>query len=170
MLTKEECLKALDRIENDEYLITEDDEGYLMHIVNSYKNELMTLRHLIYEHFDNNQIDWLKKCMGEEAFNVVFSSEEEVKKWIDRVNWHVKKVDELGRELQKLKSNPPLKFEEIKVGDILWDKKEKEFVKVVYKFTNSIREKNLSLIYFGDEGAYDSRFEENTYYRKQVEE
>lgn len=52
-MNKEECLKALEKIKNDEYFITEDDEGDLIHIVNLYKNELKTLRCLIEEHFDN---------------------------------------------------------------------------------------------------------------------
>lgn len=165
MITKEGCEKAKEilRMANDYPVSKYNDSDLINNAINAFEN-------LIHEHFDSNSINWLKKCMGEEAFNVVFSSEEEVKKWVDRIKWHVKKVDELGRKLQELKSNPPLKFEEIKVGDILWDKKEKEFVKVVYKFTNSIREKNLSLIYFGDEGAYDSRFEENRFYRKEVKD
>ena len=52
-MTKEECLKALEKIKNDQYFIAEDDEGDLIHIVNLYKNELKTLRCLIEEHFNN---------------------------------------------------------------------------------------------------------------------
>lgn len=168
MFTKEECLKALDRIENDEYLITEDDDGYLINIVNLYKNELRTLRHLIHENFENNPIDWLKNCMGEEAFNVVFSSKEEVKKWIDRVNWHLKKVDELGRELQKLKSNPPLKFEELKDEMWVWDNKEKKYIKSCNNFDTEEYGKGIRVQIGFDLVRYP--YEENRFYRKQVEE
>lgn len=57
-MNKEECLKALEKIENDEYLIAEDDEGDLIHIVNLYKNELKTLRYLIHEYFDNPSLNY----------------------------------------------------------------------------------------------------------------
>lgn len=98
MLTKEECEKAKEilRMANDYPVSKYNDSDLISNAINAFEN-------LIHEHFDNNQIDWLKKCMGEENFDLIFSSEEEVKKWIDRVNWHLKKVDELGRELQKLK-------------------------------------------------------------------
>lgn len=58
MLIKEECLEALEKIKNDEYFITEDDEGDLIHIVNLYKNELKTLRCLIHEYFDNPSLNY----------------------------------------------------------------------------------------------------------------
>lgn len=167
MLTKEGCEKALDRIENEECLITEDDDVYLMHIVNLYKNELRTLRHLIYEHFDNNPIDWLKNCMGEEAFNVVFSSEEEVKKWVDRIKWHVKKVDELGRKLQELKSNPPLKLEELESGMWVWDNKEKMYIKYCNNYDTKEYGKGIRVQMGFDLVRYP--YEENRFYRKQVD-
>lgn len=99
MLTKEECLEALTEIK-------------MYGSINIPLYSLEAIENLIKEHFDNPQIDWLKNCMGEEAFNLIFSSQEEVNKWFDRMRWHVKKCDEYGRELDILKNNPPLKCEE----------------------------------------------------------
>lgn len=60
MLTKEECLRALERIENDEWLITEDEDGDMIHVSDYYENEFKTLRRLIYEHFNNPQLKFEK--------------------------------------------------------------------------------------------------------------
>ena len=109
MLTKEECEKAL----NSLYKVA--DKLVLDH--NIFIGSYDILKKLIQVHFDNPQIDWLKNCMGEEAFNLIFSSQEEVNKWFDRMRWHVKKCDEYGRELDILKNNPPLKLEELKEGE-----------------------------------------------------
>ncbi len=49
MLTKKELLKAYEKLKNDQYLITEDDDGNLIHINNLYKNELYIFKNLIYE-------------------------------------------------------------------------------------------------------------------------
>ena len=97
-----------------------------------------------------------------------FSSKEEVKKWIDRVNWHLKKVDELGRELQKLKSNPPLKFEELKDEMWVWDNKEKKYIKSCNNFDTEEYGKGIRVQIGFDLVRYP--YEENRFYRKQVEE
>lgn len=51
MLTKEECLKAYEKLKYDHYFITEDDDGNLIHIDDLYKNELNLFKNLINEHF-----------------------------------------------------------------------------------------------------------------------
>ena len=55
--------------------------------------------------------------------------------------------------------NPPLKFEELEVGMWVWDNKEKRYSK--------IESFAWIQIYFYD---YTDDFEENRFYRKQVEE
>lgn len=111
LLTKEECEKALETLSSPPY---ESSCGGCICGVsdcgdcpNNKANKL--LNQLIDEHFDNTQINWLKNCMEEEAFNLVFSSQEEVNKWFDRMRWHVKKCDEYGRELDILKKQSTFK-------------------------------------------------------------
>ena len=163
MLTKEECDKALDRVARfcswfNPYKCPERIK---------FKNELDILFDLIEEHFDNPQIDWLKNCMGEEAFNLIFSSQEEVNKWFDRMRWHVKKCDEYGRELDILKNNPPLKFEELKEGMWIWDNKDKAYMKI-----ESVCDKDWVWIYIdsSEREHIDELYEPNRFYRKEVVE
>lgn len=112
-MNKEECLKALEKIENDEYLIAEDDEGDLIHIVNLYKNELKTLRYLIHEYFDN----------------------------------------------------PSLKFEELKESEVYWH------VYYGWIMIESIHDYECIVITtLGGAGYETLQFEEDCFYKKQVEE
>ena len=163
MLTKEECDKALDRVARfcswfNPYKCPERIK---------FKNELDILFDLIEEHFDNPQIDWLKNCMGEEAFNLIFSSQEEVNKWFDRMRWHVKKCDEYGRELDILKNNPPLEWEELKEGMWIWDNKDKAYMKI-----ESVSDKDWVWLYIdsSEREHIDELYEPNRFYRKEVQE
>ena len=164
MLTKGQCEEALDRVARfcswfNPYKCPERIK---------FKNELDILFDLIEEHFDNPQIDWLKNCMGEEAFNLIFSSQEEVNKWFDRMRWHVKKCDEYGRELDILKNNPPLEWEELKEGIFVWDNKHHTYIKI-----DRIWESYNKAIYFyaiGWECCENTEYEPNRFYRKEVVE
>ena len=153
MLTKEECLNAV-----DELILNWGYEGL--------EEDLEPIYQLVEEHFDNPQIDWLKNCMGEEAFNLIFSSQEEVNKWFDRMRWHVKKCDEYGRELDILKSNPPLKFEELNKGYPIYDNDE---IVCGWKFIYMIDKEYKQLLLIDEEGNVGwVNYEENRFYRKEV--
>lgn len=66
--------------------------------------------------------------------------------------------------------NPPLKFEELKEGMWVWDRKYKEYKKV-YMYDEFEECYWLSVIDSEcDEPIYEENFEENRFYRKQVEE
>ena len=159
-MTKEECEKALRILRNVEIGESEDVEK---------ANDIF--EKLIEEHFDNPQIDWLKNCMGEEAFNLIFSSQEEVNKWFDRMRWHVKKCDEYGRELDILKNNPPLKFEELKEGMWIWDNYWNQYFEIceIYPKTKEfdvlIHQNRINRLRYEP-----MKFEENRFYRKEVQE
>lgn len=162
-LTKEECLNALGRILFNVGVIRSD-----YRTSGKAKEDYCTLKSLIEEHFENPQIDWLKNCMGEEAFNLIFSSQEEVNKWFDRMRWHVKKCDEYGRELDILKNNPPLKFDELNKGYPIYDNDE---IVCGWKLIYMIDKEYKQLLLIDEEGNVDwVNYEENRFYRKEVQE
>ena len=59
--------------------------------------------------------------------------------------------------------NPPLKFEELKVGMWVWDNKRKEWCVLSAFWKDALHRYYIS-------GLSDSPFEENRFYGKQVEE
>lgn len=59
--------------------------------------------------------------------------------------------------------NPPLKFEELKVGMWVWDNKRKEWCVLSAFWKDALNRYYIS-------GLSDSPFEENRFYRKQVME
>ena len=59
--------------------------------------------------------------------------------------------------------NPPLKFEELEVGMWVWDNKRKEWCVLAAFWKDALNRYYVS-------GLSDSPFEENRFYRKQVEE
>lgn len=164
MLTKEECLEALNDIENELCELEEYRTG--VDVCCLYDESLDKLNQLINEHFENSQIEWLRNCIGNEPFDLIFSSQEEVKRWVDRMTWHVKECDKLGRELDQLKSNPPLKFEEINTGKPVFDNTDHGWIVVAY--IDLLRKRIRYIDVDGLCGWIE--FEENRFYRKQVEE
>lgn len=58
--------------------------------------------------------------------------------------------------------NPPLKFEELEVGMWVWDNKRKEWCVLAAFWKDALNRYYVS-------GLSDSPFEENRFYRKQVE-
>lgn len=68
--------------------------------------------------------------------------------------------------------NPPLKFEELKPNMWVWDNKIKEYIFIFeplnWKPIKGLRYAN-QVIYYSAEGYYTD-FEENRFFRKQVEE
>lgn len=92
---------------------------------------------------------------------------EDLKNSKTQIDWH-NKCDELSRELNLLKSNPPLKFDELEEEMLVWYKKEKrwlhiERIKVVLISMNNYK------CYLYEDGI-PIVFEENQFFKNQVEE
>lgn len=68
-----------------------------------------------------------------------------------------------ARLIEEHFDNPPLKFEELEVGMWVWDNKRKEWCVLAAFWNDALNRYYVS-------GLSDSRFEENRFYRKQVEE
>lgn len=180
MLTKEECEKALYELSLMTAIAEKEEcNGCSCESCGLRKDSeckgnsyLWYFKKLIEEHFDNPQIDWLKNCMREEAFNLIFSSQEEVNKWFDRMRWHVKKCDEYGRELDILKNNPPLKFDELKEGMWIWDDIDKEYRKVygkwIYSGDEYFMKKGCKVVFISEDEYFYLIYEPNRFYRKEV--
>ena len=178
MLTKEECLKALDFIE-EETTYVEDYETMPLITCNHLQKEIAILRQLINEHFEhfdnsNNSADFNHFKLHADSTLKTFKKDELIDyihmlyhNWqsTDRVyNNTVKMNYKLQNEIDELKSNPPLKIEEIKKGMWVWDNKYECYAKIF-----AINEyKGTTYIDFND--YYSERYAENRFYRKQVEE
>lgn len=106
-LTKEMCEEALKVLEKEKLESMAD--------VVDKVGALGVVDELIKEHFELvEKFNWLKDCFSGETFNLIFTDKKSVEDWFERMKWHVKKCNELSSELRELKSNPPLKFEELK--------------------------------------------------------
>lgn len=71
--------------------------------------------------------------------------------------------------IQEYFDNPPLKWEEIKVNDVIFDKELKETINIKDKFIfDDI--KNITFEIFGSNRTYAGTYEENRFYRKEVQE
>lgn len=68
--------------------------------------------------------------------------------------------------------NPPLKFEELKVGMWVWDNEHDMFNQILELRINCAEEQEIEFNYSleTDDKIYNDIFEENRFYRKQVEE
>lgn len=117
-MTKEECEKAIDNVAR--YC---SDYKYCM-IPPRFEltNELEVLTDLIKEHFELvEKMGWLKNAVSDEAFELIFRNEKEVKDWIDRGQWHVQKVKDLKDELFNIQNPQPYKFEDLRTGMFVFD-------------------------------------------------
>lgn len=78
-----------------------------------------------------------------------------------------KSVKTLQKLIEEHFDNPPLKFEEIKENDVIFDKELKETIKIKDKFIfDDI--KNITFEIFGSNRTYAGTYEENRFYRKEV--
>lgn len=182
-MNKEECVQTL----NDLYEFSTNAKMYYA----SRDYHFYILKQLINEHFDNEQkIEWLKKIMGKDAFELCFKDEKSVVEWYERGMWHINKVNELSRELKQLKSshdilvnyadeqlclikefksNPPLKFEDLKEGMWIWDNKIKEYIKLEKHCAKGLGYLGYDLK-INDIDWFDLEFEENRFYLREVKE
>lgn len=69
----------------------------------------------------------------------------------------------LSKLIKQHFDNPPLKFEELEAGMWVWDNKRKEWCVLAAFWKDALNKYYVS-------GLSDSPFEENRFYRKQVEE
>lgn len=91
-------------------------------------------------------------------------------------NIFIGSYDILKKLIQAHFSNPPLKFEELEVGKPYWDNlKECWFIVTEYDPTSYYKYKEINWYLDKNdacylENIYENEFDENRYYRKQVEE
>ena len=126
------------------------------------------------------KMTWLRNSLNEDngMFDFIFKNEDEVKGWLDRIKWYIKKCDESGRELYELKRNPPLEFEEIKVGDWVWNMNsaDNEYVKVHRKYIadryNAYYMQGTKVIQFIHPNGFtfSQEYKEDEICKKQVDE
>jgi len=80
-----------------------------------------------------------------------------------------KNLETINQLIEEHFDNPPLEWEEIKVNDVIFDKELKETIKIKDKFIfDDI--KNITFEIFGSNRTYAGTYEENRFYRKEVQE
>lgn len=129
MLSKEKCEKAIDNVARycSDYKLCMIPPRFEL------TNELEVLMDLIKEHFELvEKMGWLKNAVSDEAFELIFRNEKEVKDWIDRGQWHVQKVKDLKDELFNIQNPQPYKFEELKKGMWIWDDENEMFILITF--------------------------------------
>lgn len=169
MLSKEKCEKAIDNVAR--YC-----SGYKLCMIPprfELTDELEVLMDLIKEHFELvEKIGWLKNAVSDEAFELIFRNEKEVKDWIDRGQWHVQKVKDLKDELFNIQNPQPYKFEELKKGMWIWDDKREfedfRFIKIEkilseFDCEHLYHDKNKK-VFFDNIVCHAREFEENRFF------
>lgn len=104
-----------------------------------------------------------KECL--EALNDIeneLCELEELRKGVDVYFLYDESLDKLIQLINEHFDNPPLKFEELKVGMWVWDNKRKEWCVLSAYWKDALNRYYIS-------GLSDSPFEENRFHRKQVE-
>lgn len=158
-LTREECEKVFDNLKY------QYQDGHKVDVSSIYDKDFEIINQLIEEHFE--LVELIEKW-GLSDFSI-----EELDKWRDRCIWHVKKVNEmhdeiktLEKEIEELKSNPPLKFEEMNDDMWIWDNEEKMYIHSINNYESKEYGKGLRIKYGFDLIRW--KYEENRFYRKQV--
>ena len=144
MLTKEECLKAID------YMCYKCKEAH-------YDCDLLCDRFNIFKQLINEHFELKEKYITLECD---YSDFKEV------FNLKVKLLREENAKLEKALVNPSLKFEELKDDMVVWDNKEECLIEIHYIPWND----SWYYYYFGIEVCEDFKFEENRFYRYEVQE
>ena len=128
MLTKEECIKAVDELWQ-----------YGGKVACVTIHSIRTFEQLINEHFDNPPT----KCIA--TINVTYDKED------------------LEKMIHDLIENKPLKEDEIKDGMVIWDNKRQKWLCI--KWCGK-----LGFYFIGCDGFYRFDYEENRFYRNEVQE
>lgn len=164
MLTKEECLKALESFK------PMNIDEYFKGNYPSYIEANAILKQLIEEHFYIQPIITAFKVYSDSTFQSF--TKKELIEYIHTIyhNWKnacivnervIKMNYKLQSEIDELKSNPPLKFEELETEKWYWDNKSKEYFEI-YDIDD---EEKVLIVY----DYYAKDFEENRFYRKEVD-
>ena len=148
MLTKEECFKAMDYM----CYCCKDAHYSCDLLCDRYR----TFEQLINEYFELKEV--IKKHGLENLTN------HELDYAIASMIKHVSLAREYEETIIQLKSNPPLKFEEFELGKWYWDNKLKDYILIEDYFGDNCFE------FYSSAMNGVRRFEENRFYRRQLEE
>ena len=144
MLSKEKCEKAIDNVARycSDYKLCMIPPRFEL------TNELEVLMDLIKEHFELvEKMGWLKNAVSDEAFELIFRNEKEVKDWIDRGQWHVQKVKDLKDELFNIQNPQPYKFEDFRIGLWVYDSQPECEEFTFFKITKILLESDCDYLY-----------------------
>ena len=189
MLTKEECLEALEQSRFLEVIIC--DEKDFVGFYGDFDKTIIykCFEQLINEHFDNS---WNFKHFKLHSDSTLKSfKKDELIDYIHMIyhNWKVtdsfyesavnynyklsKENEKLENQLVEIKSsetrNEPLKFEYLKEGMWVWDNKIKEYIKLEKHCAKGLGYLGYDLK-INDIDWIDLEFEENRFYRYEVKE
>lgn len=172
-LTKEECEKALENLKeptdnwySSELQLAENNDEPI-----EYKNQesLDLIEKLIKKHFN------LK-----EKYSKILDDVHDYRYETHAMKMTIRNLCKYfgvknEEELKNIYLNPPLKFEELKVGMWVWDRRDNKYVHIymtrIYEYDTGCFFKGQKLLrIYCDSGWYDTEFVENRFYRKQVEE
>jgi len=149
-----------------------EENGCVCDTKQRHEDAFETIQKLISEHFDNRlskkveKLNWLEKYMDKDVFDLIFSCEENVKEWHERMVYNNRKLHELFEEVEVLKSNTPLKFDELKKGMWVWDDVRKNYDQMKCVTIINSEKRPYKYIDFEHNGAIE--FEENRFYKKQL--
>lgn len=179
MLTKEEYIDIIDFLDffySDNLIATAElrkrkSKEFQKEDVVNFKSKLDKLQQLIEEHFYIPPIITAFKIYSDSTFQSF--TKKELIEYIHTIyhNWEntcivnervIKMNYKLQSEIDELKSNKPLKFEELKAGMWVWDNKIKQYYQISCVF-----EDNREMATYGLMNGF-VLFEENRFYRKQV--
>lgn len=152
-LTKKECLEALDVLRKQhDYLFFEFKfkYPYSIDMINQIQD---CFGKLIEEHFDNQPLEFEKQLKRVQELEL------KEKQWIEAEK-------DYRDELKKLKSNPPLEFEDLKVGSWVWDNAKKIYRKIY----STVIYTGGNYIHFSSD-MHDNNwefFEKNRFYKRET--
>lgn len=105
-MTRAQRLELLKQIEKDIYVpsiestLLEDAKSCAIHsVIEELEQEQTTKNDLAQERYQ----DLIEYFGDEKVAKTILENGKEFKAWLERIRWHVKKADELARELEQLK-------------------------------------------------------------------
>lgn len=164
MLTKEECLESLNNFWEAQ------DENHRLYWSRSVLNKLINEhfdKSASFNHFKLHADSTLKTFKKDELIDYIHILYHNWKGSDCAYNNVVKANFQLLDEINELKSNPPLKKDEIKefFDKPIWDNKLKIWIRIVCRVDGRLR---FERFYYDVSDAFE--FEEDRFYRKQVQE
>lgn len=178
MMSKEEYLNLVDVLADedkfDEYVWNfvwhgDDISGANVEQAKNYAVE--NLKKLIVEHFNNTEDfkhfklysdSTLKNMNKDELIDYIHTLHRNYKATDISCNSAMNYAISLQNEIERLKDNPPLKFEELKENMWVWDSKYNEWCYICFISGKYPHRKYI------DNCISDGIFEENRFYRREV--